>query len=153
MRVIQGNLFAPQILKQADAICVTTNGIVKSSGQAVMGAGVAKVASTLWSDLPRILGNQLQKHGNRVHFLKHDQQLNLSLLSFPTKHDWKQPSDLDLIIKSTLQLVELASNSGWEQIYLPPPGCGLGGLPWPQVKEHIEHLLDDRFYVVFFPRA
>lgn len=41
-----------------EAVCITTNGIVKKNGCAVMGAGIAKEANMRFSGLARNLGNR-----------------------------------------------------------------------------------------------
>ena len=41
MKEISGDLFSLTIINFADAICITTNGVVKKTGKAVMGAGCA----------------------------------------------------------------------------------------------------------------
>lgn len=46
-------------------IAITTNGITKANGQAVMGAGLAKQAATRYPDLPSWLGQRLMRFGNR----------------------------------------------------------------------------------------
>ena len=50
MKEVKGNIF--NYIGIADAICVTTNGIVKKDGSLVMGAGIAKDSLSsriLWS--------------------------------------------------------------------------------------------------------
>lgn len=47
-----------------EAICVTTNGIVKKDGSAVMGKGIALSANRLFNLSP-LLGVYLRKFGNR----------------------------------------------------------------------------------------
>jgi hypothetical protein len=44
-------------------IVVTTNGIIKSNGDAVMGAGIALEAARKFPDLPRQLGDRLRVIG------------------------------------------------------------------------------------------
>jgi len=59
---VQGDLFSQPV----DAVCITTNGFVKRSGRAVMGAGVAKQAADRWHDLDSRVGDLLQIWGDQV---------------------------------------------------------------------------------------
>ena len=137
------------------AVCVTTNGCIKRNGHAVMGAGIAKQADDLFHIAPE-LGERMQKYGNRcykmgpfVHAGK-----TYAIITFPTKHDWRDNSDLDLIIKSCCELLLLCELSGYDEVYLTPPGCGLGNLDWEgTVRPAIEHMLDDRFTIVMRQNA
>lgn len=119
--------------------CVTTNGVVKRNGELVMGAGVARQAAQRHPRLPSILGRLVQERGNHVHVVD-------DLASFPTKHHWKQPSDLNLIIRSARELVYEARN--FDSVVMTRPGCGLGRLKWEDVRPWLENLFDDRFLVV-----
>lgn len=137
-----------------DAVCVTTNGIVKRDGSAVMGAGIAKQANLKFS-LSRTLGVYLKQHGNRVFNmgLVTDQTRRYRIFTFPTKHDWRDNSDLSLIIQSAHELVALCDKLNIQTCYLPPVGCGLGNLDWEtQVKPAIAPILDDRFIVILRPQ-
>lgn len=53
-----------------------------------------------------------------------------SLVTFPTKHHYRDNSDLDLIMRSAVQLKEIAAKFQLSKIYLPPVGCGLGKLDY-----------------------
>lgn len=75
------------------------------------------------------------------------------VLTCPTKHDWRDRSDLTLIRRSCEQLVAICDKFGVRTCYLPRPGCANGGLDWEtQVRPVVEPILDDRFVVVDLPR-
>lgn len=57
-----------------DAICVTTNGMIKNDGLAVMGAGIAKEADNKYK-IARTLGQKLRETGNHVFDMGVNQQL------------------------------------------------------------------------------
>lgn len=126
-------------------ICVTTNGIVKADGKAVMGAGIAKDAARRFPDLPAQLAAYLQKFGNRVFMFP-----KLRIITFPTKHHFHDRSDINLIIKSCRELVEILDKYPdlVSNVWLPRPGCKNGRLRWDDVREAIEPLLDDRVIVI-----
>lgn len=133
------------------AVCITTNGVVKSNGENVMGAGVAKQAKELWPELPSIMGRYLKQYGNRAFVLGKVNPYGVpyTLLSLPTKHDWKQDSDITLIYKSCEELMLIADKFCLETIYLTPPGCGNGNLNYEvTVQPWISMILDDRFICV-----
>jgi hypothetical protein len=135
----------------ADARCITTNGIIKKNGDAVMGAGLAKEAAIRYPQLPLLLGSALFSAGNRVHLLLPMKQTDWHhnwLVSFPTKNDWKDKSDMDLIAKSCKELVRMSDNMRWRKVLLPRVGCGLGQLSWDDVRVVLEEFLDNRFVVV-----
>lgn len=153
MKEITGSIFH-QI--DADAICVTTNGVVKANGELVMGAGIALIFAKKWPSLPIELGNAVKKNGNIVHVNRGwtispnrlETMPSYHIVSFPTKHHWKDKSNLELIRQSAEQLVDLTNKQQWKKVVLPRPGCGLGQLDWETVKAVIEPILDDRFYVI-----
>lgn len=158
MNVINGNILSTEVLQTYDAICVTTNGVRKRNGEAVMGAGVAKAFASKWPQLPGRLGERLA-NGNVVHPLHcHWEKVGAThlnkilIMSFPTKDDWREDSKLPLIITSAKRLVEYADMLSWRKVALPPPGVGMGNLRWQEVQEAIENILDDRFTVIFLER-
>lgn len=150
MQVKRGNIWNMPTDNNS-AICVTTNGIVKRDGSAVMGAGIAKQARDLYH-VDRILGDKLRANGNHVYDLGVHQSTSrhsFTMLSFPTKHDWRDMSDPILIQQSARELITLANQRQFTHIYLTKPGCALGGLDWEsQVKPMLECILDDRFVIM-----
>lgn len=136
-----------------DAVCVTTNGMIKRNGCAVMGAGIAKEADARFY-LGGKLGDYLRHNGNHCYnmglYCNKDTGKTFTIITFPTKHDWKNDSDLALIKQSAEELVALCNHWNIHQCYLTPVGCANGHLDWKtQVKPVIEKILDDRFTIVF----
>lgn len=148
MLIKQGDLFKPS--KEVDAICIPTNGQRKQNGRAVMGAGVAKIARDKWPELDIKLGWSLHHIGNRVHiFTVGDLDILFCVVSFPTKNHWRNPSNVAILNRSAHQLVELADQANWNQVWLPVVGCGLGGLSWTdEVAPLLSSILDDRFVII-----
>ena len=132
------------------AVCVTTNGVCKKDGSAVMWAGIAKQARDRYR-ADRLLGERLRQHGNHVQDLglyPSADGIPFHLVSFPTKHHWRDGSDLELIKRSARELVMLADREGFTDVSLTPPGCALGGLEWEgQVCPALYPILDARFSV------
>lgn len=130
---------------------ITTNGTVTKSGLAVMGRGCALEATHKFPGLRTSLGWKLKTSGNHVHVLRVGEFENPSevLVSFPVKHEWFQPADLELIRKSALELRSVVSNyKHTVRVVLPRPGCGNGKLRWEDVKPVLEPILDERFFVI-----
>lgn len=147
--LIHPNIFSVPSLKDGtEAICVTTNGIIKANGHAVMGRGIALQANNLYH-VSGTLADHLKAHGNVPANLGVFD--GVYILSFPTKNDWRDDSDINLIRNSAHLLVELADKLHLKHVYLPKPGCANGRLNWNDVKPVIQAILDDRFTVVIQP--
>ncbi len=140
MKQVQGDLWD---YHQYGPVCITTNGIIKKDNTLVMGAGIALQAKQRFPEIPHKLAMAVSEHGNHAFYLPAE-----NLFSFPTKNDWRDKSDINLIAESALQLVGLTSRLGFTQVYLPKPGCANGQLSWPKVRTVIGAVLDDRFTVV-----
>lgn len=141
----------PNNKAEENIVCVTTNGIIKRDGTAVMGAGIAKTANLRFKVAEK-LADSLRTNGNVVSDLGtyYWKTSRFHLVAFPTKHDWRNPSDLQLIEQSAKQLVVLANTNGFQHIFLTRPGCGCGQLNWEtQVKPILTPILDDRFTIVY----
>lgn len=117
-----------------------------------MGRGIARIADLKFG-LAEQLAGYLKKYGNRLFYMgpKTDRHTGrtMSVIAFPTKHDWRNDSDLDLIVTSARQLVDVCDKFGIRTCYLICPGCANGHLDWEtQVRPAIEPILaDDRFVV------
>ncbi len=126
-----------------DVKVITTNGIVKRDGTAVMGKGLALQASNNFPMLSTYLGEYINLHknendnGNRCYYFP-----NMKIITFPTKHNWRENSDYNLICKSMRELYNLYINYNINKIIFPHVGCSNGGLLWKNVKERIESILN-----------
>jgi hypothetical protein len=138
MRIDSGNLWT----YPAHIRVITTNGVVDRNGCAVMGKGIALQAKQRYPNLPQQLGELLLENGNHVYYLDNN------IISFPTKHHWKEMSNISLIRRSALELREKIISKGLV-VAMPPPGCGNGGLVWKDVYPILEDILDDSFVVLF----
>lgn len=133
-----------------EAACVTTNGMCRKDGSAVMGAGIARLANSKYKIAPQ-LGKLLKKYGNHVHCLGHEfknEKGLFTIFSFPTKNAWFQDSDLPLIVRSATELVTQCDRLGITRCYITRPGCLNGRLAWTDVRDAISKVLDDRFVIV-----
>ena len=118
------------IWSQGFTVCVLTNGDVRRDGLAVMGAGLAKQAVDRKPNIQKKLATALQQFGNTPHWFPAER-----MISFPTKHNWRDDSDPKLIRKSCLTLVNMVNflipdirKPMKNIVFLPIPGIGLGRL-------------------------
>lgn len=122
--------------------CITTCGVVSKNGYLVMGAGIAKDAKRKFMELPYIFGQNVDEKGNHFHIIK-----KYGVASFPTKHHWKEKSDINLIARSCRELLHFSRE--WDYVLLPRVGCNNGGLLWDEVKPVVEtYLHSDKFTIV-----
>lgn len=148
-------------MRAADAICFTSNGVIKKNGSLVMGAGVAKAFRDRFDGIDAEAGKCVKTFGNicqRVafHIWRDDDGTpqKVALIAFPTKHHWRNPSDIKLIEKSVDELIALADDNNWNSIYIPAPGVSHGGLDWKtEVRPLLEKKLDDRFIITFYQKG
>lgn len=156
---VTGDLFEYIKDNPVDAICCTTNMVVKANGELVMGAGIAKVFAKKYPTLAKDFGKtvlQMRAKGYVPNvFLAHEPTLKPTreysprIVYFATKDDWRKPSTLEIIEESLKQLTKLSRLNTWDKVVLPKPGCSNGGLDWKeQVRPLCEKYLDDRFIVI-----
>ena len=138
------------------ALCITTNGFVKTNGAAVMGRGVAKEATLRIPGIEHALGTRLQLHPNRVQRIAGPDcyvEFDRNVISFPVKHNWWEPADLDLIAQSALELSMILEFYIKGDCFLVKPGCGNGQLDWSDVEPVLDNRLGayDNLYIVDRP--
>lgn len=56
------------------------------------------------------------------------------LINFPTKRHWTDASRMEDIVAGISSLREEVCARAVRSVALPALGCGLGGLPWPEVR-------------------
>lgn len=63
------------------------------------------------------------------------------IVNFPTKTDWRKPSEYEFVERGLDALVDTIRQYGIKSIAIPPLGAGNGGLHWDRVKKMIEEKL------------
>ena len=63
------------------------------------------------------------------------------VVNFPTKQHWRDPSRMEWVVDGLQDLRGFLVSKAVESIALPALGAGLGGLPWAEVRRHIEAAL------------
>lgn len=123
MKLIKGNIFDH---KGLDYTCVTTNSILNSKGELVMGAGIALTAKTYYPELPRVFGEKVSKLGavgGDYHIIQHK-----NIIAFQTKRHYRDKSPINLVSKSINRLKFLATVFDDFTFGLPFPAINNGGL-------------------------
>jgi hypothetical protein len=142
---VTGDFFTYAKEHQPDVLVCTINQIVKSDGRLVMGAGIAKPFRDTFVDLDKEWGEltRFKKSGILVSW----NYAPVVLVGFPTKYDWKDPSDKRLIKRSLNQLADFVDYYGMKSVLMTRPGCGHGGFKWPEIKPLFKGF-DDRWIII-----
>jgi hypothetical protein len=140
MKEISGDLW--QYHQQGLVVAITTGGLLEKGGFCAMPRGCARQAKDRFAGLAWTLGQQILMHGNHVF------DLGQKIVSFPVEESPFEVPDIRLIERSCRELVELTDYKGWQQVVVPRPGCGGGGLSWQDVKPKLDTIFDDRFLVI-----
>jgi O-acetyl-ADP-ribose deacetylase (regulator of RNase III) len=60
------------------------------------------------------------------------------IINFPTKKDWRKPSEYSYIESGLKDLIRVINEEKIKSIAIPPLGSGNGGLDWSRVKQILE---------------
>ena len=134
--VMRGNIWEFAISTSDSIVVIPTNGVLKTDGALVMGAGLAKQAVERFPNLDFQIGAKVGSLGNHVFFFK-----AWGVVSFPTKEDWKDDSELSLIARSCEELNSIAIIHPDCAFYIPQVGTGKGHLNWVDVLQVVEDRL------------
>jgi len=63
------------------------------------------------------------------------------IINFPTKKDWRRPSEYSYIESGLKDLIKVIREENIKSIAVPPLGAGNGGLDWQVVKQMVERHL------------
>lgn len=77
-----------------------------------------------------------------LHYWNENPPWEHSVLNFPTKDDWKNPSELSYIRDGLQDFVERYKEMGITSIAFPALGAGLGGLDWADVEPIMLYFLN-----------
>lgn len=148
MRERYGNMW--DFANEYDAVCILTNMEVRN-GCNIMGAGSAREAAQRYPQLPYIYGQMLLSFP-RPNLAESPFAMALLpdekpvVMAFATKSFVSEPSSVNLIERSCLDLARIIMEMGWKSVLLPRPGCGkwTGQLDWdkdvkPICEQYLPH--------------
>jgi O-acetyl-ADP-ribose deacetylase (regulator of RNase III) len=138
---VQGNFF----VYKADIRINTVNCV------GVMGAGVALQFKNRYPEMNTEymkLCNQGLIRPGKPHVWKgknlfSNSEEDITIINFPTKDDWKKPSEYAYIEDGLKWLKEYLKDKPNSTITVPALGCGHGGLDWGKVKNLIIEYLSE----------
>lgn len=139
IKYVQGNFFD----YEADIRVNTVNCV------GVMGAGAALQFKKKYPSMYKEYVKECQQGRVQIgkpHVWSENEMFNennITIISFPTKKHWKNPSEYSFIEAGLEWLRDYLVNNPNRTITLPALGCGHGGLDWSRVKVMIERYLMD----------
>lgn len=134
----EGNIFE----SNAEALVNTVNTV------GVMGKGIALQFKNNFLANYRTY-SQACKNGEVMvgkMFVFRDSNLSMGeriIINFPTKTDWRKPSEYIYVENGLKDLVKVIQQYKIKSLALPPLGAGNGGLKWEKVKDLINQYLGD----------
>lgn len=143
MKLRQGQMFN----SHPDVFIVTTNAYIRTDGALVMGRGAAAEATQRFSRCNYIFGDLVKRHntknGIRIPYgvIVHPYLNNPKLAIFQVKHHYRDLGNLEIIKRSTAELMFLAQTA-WSKLTIAMnfPGTGNGYLNRRDVLPIIEDL-------------
>ncbi len=144
MRVLEAHGDLWDVHAQGSWIAITTNGVIRTNGHGVMGAGLAKQAADRFPCLPSLLGTHLRRFGNIPASIP-----SMRIMTLPSKYHFRTASDLALIQRSLQHIQLILTCERIDRLYCPRPGCGLGQLSWEDVRGAIASQVDHRFIFLY----
>ncbi|GAO27664.1 type II toxin-antitoxin system antitoxin DNA ADP-ribosyl glycohydrolase DarG [Geofilum rubicundum] len=148
IRYITGNILE----SDAEALVNTVNTV------GVMGKGIALQFKKAYPNNFKAYVEACKSEEMRIGKLLVVQDSNFSsgekfIINFPTKKDWRKPSEYSFIEAGLDDLIHVLQRNSIRSIAIPPLGAGNGGLDWVKVKRLIEQKLSglDAEIVVYEP--
>jgi O-acetyl-ADP-ribose deacetylase (regulator of RNase III) len=78
------------------------------------------------------------------------------VINFPTKDDWRNPSKMEYVCEGLEALDAVLRDRDIRSVAIPALGCGLGGLPWDEVRKAVTEFADrkwhDRLVALYEPK-
>ncbi len=125
---------------EAEALVNTVNTV------GVMGKGIALQFKNLFPHNYKLYATACKSKEIKVGklFVTEEESLLTGkkiIINFPTKTDWRKPSEYSYIEKGLVELTKTIKEKNIKSIAIPPLGSGNGGLDWAKVKPLIEQYL------------
>ncbi|MCU0446745.1 MAG: macro domain-containing protein [Microscillaceae bacterium] len=125
---------------EADALVNTVNTV------GVMGKGIALQFKNMFPNNFKLYSKACKNKGLKIgQLLVTEEEALLKnkkiIINFPTKTDWRLPSEYQYIEVGLKELVKVIQEKNIKSIAIPPLGAGNGGLDWHKVKQLLEKCL------------
>lgn len=125
---------------EAEALVNTVNTV------GVMGKGIALQFKNMFPNNFKLYSIACKNKDLKIgKLLVHKEETLLSgnkvIINFPTKTDWRLPSEYEYIELGLKELVNVIIENKIKSIAIPPLGSGNGGLDWHKVKPILEEYL------------
>lgn len=130
---------------QAELFLFTSNSIIKSNGELVMGSGIAMEVRDKHKGIAKRLGTMLLNKGFKsgdIYGMLFDTKTKIA--AFQTKTHYSEKSPIELVQYSTNILAELALFIDGE-IHMTMPACGHGGRTVEEILPIVSKLPDNVF--------
>lgn len=126
----------------AEALVNTVNTV------GVMGKGIALQFKNMFPNNFKLYANACKRQELKIGdlLIVEEEVLLLGkkiIINFPTKIDWRQPSEYKYIEAGLVALVKVIKANNIKSIAIPPLGAGNGGLDWIKVKALLEKYLEN----------
>jgi len=136
IKYITGNILE----SDADALIKTVNTV------GIMGKGIALQFKKAFHNNYKAYVEACKENEIKIGelFIVKDSNLNSGskyIINFPTKKDWRKPSEYSYIDAGLDDLVRVLYKYEIKSVAIPPLGAGNGGLKWEKVKNIIENKL------------
>lgn len=133
IKYVVGNMFE----SSAEALVNTVNTV------GVMGKGIALQFKKLYPNNFSIYQKRCKEGTFQIGQLIVVKDSNTisggkTIINFPTKTDWRKPSEYQYIEIGLKELVKVIKKNNIKSIAIPPLGSGNGGLKWYKVKDILE---------------
>lgn len=115
----------------------------------VMGAGIALQFKKAFPNNFKVYAKACKDNSFAVGQLLINEEFNKIIINFPTKTDWRKPSEYSYVEEGLKELVRFIEDKNIETIAIPALGTGNGGLVWEDVKILIEKYLSETSCVVY----
>lgn len=122
---------------EAEALVNTVNTV------GVMGKGIALQFKNMFPNNFKLYFNASKNKEIKIGKLLITEEVALLVgkkivINFPTKTDWRLPSEYQYIEAGLTELVKIIKEKNIRSIAIPPLGSGNGGLDWNKVKQILE---------------
>lgn len=138
LKFVKGNLLE----SEAEALVNTVNTV------GVMGKGIALQFKNQFPNNYKVYAKACKNNEFHIGELLVTEEQSLLggkkiIINFPTKTDWRKPSEYSYIEKGMIELVKVIKDRNIKSIAIPPLGAGHGGLDWNKVSRLMQYYLKD----------